>query len=212
MVAFLRQGLTRSIPLWGAAGAGGLVAVICLLVPGASLDAALRASGIAELLPAPGATPRVMLALGASVAVAAIVWSALYLLFGSGGPLAAPRPRASDGVPTLRRADAHPDAPPRRPLSAAMELAAPPAPRPVEAALPADLDLPLAAFDPAAIPAVPLEPVRPVAPLAPGERLETFALRPRARPAPVAAPDSPSIEALLRRLEQGAERRVARAG
>ena len=74
--------------------------------------------------------------------------------------------------------------------------------------MPTDLDTPLAAIDPGAIPALPREPVRPVAPLAPGERLQTFALAPPAPRQPVAT-EPPSIEALLRRLEQGAGRRVA---
>ena len=100
----------------------------------------------------------------------------------------------------------------------------PPAPQP----LPADLDQPLSAFDPAAIPDIPLAPPPPLAPLvrapakpllAEGERFETFELippiRPAAPPEPVvqaeslAAPETDaSVHALLDRLERGIARRV----
>lgn len=100
----------------------------------------------------------------------------------------------------------------------------PPSPQP----LPADLDQPLSAFDPAAIRDVPLAPPPPLAPLvrapvkpvlAEGERFETFELTPPVRPAappqpPVqaeslAAPETDaSVHALLDRLERGIARRV----
>lgn len=104
---------------------------------------------------------------------------------------------------------------------------APPAPQP----LPADLDQPLSAFDPAAIPDMPLAPPPPLAPLvrAPvkpvlgeGERFETFELTPPIRPAAppkpavqaesLAAPETDaSVHALLDRLERGIARRVNHA-
>lgn len=217
----IRPGLIRSLPLLGAGAAGVLVALTCVAVPTTWLEHAAVTSGAAAVLPVAepplGATARAVLALGGGLAVAAVVWAALYLLVGPGGPLslgAKPRttPRAKPGkaVPTVRRADAHPDAPPRWPLSAT-ELPAPPPP--VEQELPADLDVPLAAFDPHAVPPVPMAPVRPVKPLAPelapGERMETFALKPPARPVVPDPEEKPSIDALLRRLEQGAQRRVA---
>jgi hypothetical protein len=147
--------------------------------------------------------------------VTAIAWSALYLAFGSRALAltfgsAADEP---DHVPVLRRADAHPDAPARRPLSAARDLGEPTDEPPVvERDLPDDLDQPLAAYDPGAIRPVPAEPVRPVAPLVkierpqvfdPGDRFETFALAPP--PAPRARPEA-TIHALLDRLEQGVAR------
>ena len=75
----------------------------------------------------------------------------------------------------------------------------------VERDIPADLDQPLAAFDPQAVPAEPRQPVRPVAPLrapalAKGERIDTVELPHRP------GEDTPSIESLLRRLEQGTRR------
>lgn len=87
--------------------------------------------------------------------------------------------------------------------------------------VPADLDLPLAAFDPAAIPDVPMAPPAPPPPsLAPrpqvidsGDRFETFQLRPVVKPvatadfrvAPQRAPvdTKATLTALLERLERG---------
>lgn len=245
MVAYPRsKSLTAIAPLGGAL-AGVLVAAACMLVPTDTLETMVWNSGIAALVPAAapplGFTARGVLALASGIVSAAVTWSALFLLFGPGGFLA-PRPRRHDGIPALRRADAHPDNPARRPMSAAdlgtpmMEITAgdaggdkqdapardwfaDDAVPDAERNLPGDLDLPLAAFDPAAVLAVPREPVRPVAPLAkpglaPGERLETFEPEPSVPPAepqrhePVAPQ---TIESLLRRLEEGAGRRAARA-
>lgn len=216
MVAFPRlQSLTPNVAPIGAALTGASVAAVFALMPGALLERAVWASGIAALVPAAapplGITARAVLALVAGGLGAAIVWSALYLLVGPGGLLEGLRSRNRD-VPAVRRADAHPDAPPRRPVSAAelgtplMDVA------PVERPLPRDLEQPLAAFDPAAIPDHPRAPVRPVAPLAvkPITRIETFALDPA--PASTIKPELASaqtIESLLRRLEQGTRRRAS---
>lgn len=241
MAALPRTTLTfAAIAPWiapiGGAIAGAAAAGTFLLVPSAMLEDWVWRSGIAALLPVAqpplGATARIVLALAGGGVAAAVLWSALFLLFGPEG-LLAPKPRApaEAGAPTLRRADAHPDAPARRPLSAS-DLGAPmppptqprdpvaQPPPPVECDLPADLDQPLAAFHPGAVPAVPREPLRAVAPLCPpavlsrtpvalaqGERIATVELPRNAD----AASESPSIESLLKRLEQGARRRPARA-
>ena len=173
-----RPSLNRALPVVGAVAGGVIAAAGVMLLSGDALEALVSDTGIAALIPmaAPplGTTARAILALGAGALVAAILWSSLYLLFGPGGALAGARPR-EDGVPVIRRADAHPDAPPRRPMSAAdlgtplMEVgvagSAEGAARD-ERAIPADLDLPLAAYDPKAMRPVPMEPARPVAPLA----------------------------------------------
>lgn len=210
----------RVAPLGGAV-AGLAVAALALLVPRGVLEDWVWQSGIASLVsvaaPPLGTTARALLALGGGAIAAAVVWSALFLLFGNGGLLVPKRVR-EDGVPVVRRADAHPDAPPRRPLSAS-DLGVPMPPEaavpepevlpalalePDEQDIPADLDLPLAAFHPAAVPAVPREPVRPVpslrvpVELAEGERIASVEL-PRG---PSEAGGPPSIESLLRRLEQ----------
>lgn len=223
MAEALRPHLTPetigAIPLTGAGVAGTVFALAAIAVPAAWFENAVSGSGLPALLPVAepplGTTARALLALGGGVVTAAVVWAALYLLFGPGGPLAA-KPRARGAAPVVRRADAHPDAPPRWPLSAA-ELASPSGPPPMEKPLPTDLDVPLAQLDPTAVLPVPREPVRAVKPLAavaapvlePGERLETFTLTPPPPPPP-ASDEPPSIDALLRRLEQGAQRRAAR--
>ena len=231
MAAFTSRSLTLSrVPAWsapaGAAVAGLAAAALFLLLPQTALEDWVWQSGLPGLIavaePPLGTTARAVLALGAGALAAAVTWSALFLLVGPDGVFSA-RPVAEAGVPVLRRADAHPDAPARKPLSAA-DLGAPmppahegdaaaiiasPPPPPVVQAIPADLDMPLAAFHPGALPAVPREPVRPVTSLRPvalseGERIESVELP---RP-PAESSGAPSIESLLRRLEQSTRRPV----
>ena len=207
--------------LLAALAAAGTLAAL----PIGLLERLVWTSGLATLLPAAqpplGGTARACLALGIGAVAGAVTWSALFLLFGPGG-LLAPRPAADVAAePRIRRGDAHPDAPPLRPMTAAdlgtplMERTAPPREQP----LPADLDQPLAAFDPAAVPDRPRTPALPVAPLgsrwAAGERIETFQLKPPvvsaapAEPAPRRKEPAPTIDSLLRQLEEHAGRRVA---
>lgn len=265
MIALTRHNLIRALPVYGAA-VGGLIAAIGVLVMSTdTLESAVWTTGVAALVPAAapplGTTARALLALGSGALVAALLWSSLFLLFGPGGVFAKTIPR-EDGVPVIRRADAHPDAPPRKPMSAA-DLGTPMMEVGVgagiglgrnERTIPSDLDQPLASFDPNAILPVPMEPVRPVAPLVQAmvtqamvapvveasstAEPDTFvtaplvepvarpvevaddgvaedgapeinAPTPIARSAPAATEPStpPTIEALLRRLEQGALRR-----
>lgn len=219
MVAHRSLRLNASaLPVLGAAVAGLLATGACMGVSDDQLGRLVDGSGVAALVPAAGpplgATARACLAAALGAVAALVAWSALFLVWGPGGWLHRDAAEPSD-APAVRRADAHPDAPPRRPLSAA-DLAppepappAPSAPDPVERTLPADLDQPLFSFDPQAIPAEPLQPARPLpslAPaLAPGERIDAY---------PIAAPDgedgTPSIEALLRRLEQASRARQGR--
>lgn len=226
MAAFTSQslnhpGMTRWIAPGGGAVAGIIAAGLFLLLPGAALEDWVWRSGLPALIaaaePPLGTTARAVLALGAGALAGAVAWSALFLLFGTDG-LLVPRAVAEEGVPVLRRADAHPDAPARKPLSAD-ELGAPlppaqevtatvaPPPPPVVQPIPVDLDMPLSAFHPGALPDVPREPVRPVASLRPvalaeGERIATVQL-PRS---PAESTSAPSIESLLKRLEQSTRR------
>jgi hypothetical protein len=175
MIALGRYPLIRSLPLYGAVAGGLLAAVGVVAISTETLESLVWTTGVAALVPAAapplGMTARALLALGSGLLVAALLWSSLFLLFGPGGFLIRRRAR-EDGVPVIRRADAHPDAPPRKPMSAAdlgtpmMEVGVGPDGRD-ERTIPADLDLPLAAFDPKAILPVPMEPVRPVPPLIP---------------------------------------------
>jgi len=219
--------LTDRLPIAAAAAAGLLVAALAALLPGDVLESVVALTGVDALVPvaAPplGATARGVLALGGGLVAAAVAWAILFLLVGPGGLFA----RAASDVgrpPAMRRADAHPDAPPRRPVSAA-DLGPPPPPvadpaaAPAQQDLPRDLDQPLAAFDAAAIPDVPRAPtpalpslaappalpsLAPPPALAIGERIETFDLSPR-EPGSTA----PTIDELLARLERGTVRRAA---
>ncbi|WP_343518758.1 hypothetical protein [Sphingomonas sp.] len=327
MVAYtLVQRLSPNLALAGAGLAGVLVALATLAIPAPLLENFVVTSGIAAFVPAAepplGITARICVGVFAGGAGALIAWfllSALLVWRDSRG-------EAEEEVvrrPVVRRADAHPDAPPRPPLLAtrdlgmpfhakveqvetesddpltdarifpvteakveqvdvdvrdlhlpelppepviAMGVSTPPAetvpavaiPQPqVEPAaeipsivarsapplepqpLPADLDQPLSAFDPEAIPAHPLAPPPPLKPLhrapppvfAQGERFETFELTPPARPAapPEAAvppsmrpapetaprPESlaaPETEASVHALLNRLERGIARRG
>ncbi|WP_082463862.1 hypothetical protein [Sphingomonas sp. Leaf17] len=171
MVAYSRLRLNAAIPPAGGIAAAVIVALVFAFLPQDMLEDWTWNSGIAALVPVAqpplGITARAVLALGFGIIAAAVVWSSLYLLFGPGGVFA-PRAPAADGVPVLRRADSHPDAPARRPISAAADFGdpvptpvLPPVP-PLVRDLPDDLDQPLAAYDPHAILPAPREPVRPV--------------------------------------------------
>ncbi|WP_426257207.1 hypothetical protein [Sphingomonas sp. DC1400] len=209
-----RAAMMRWIAPVGGAVAALAVVLLFVVLPATVLEDWVWRSGLPSLIgaaePPLGTTARAVLALAGGALAGAVTWSALFLLFGPGG-LLAPRAASSDGVPVLRRADAHPDAPARRPLSAAdLEddddtmfarpvTGASPPPPPVEQPIPADLDLPLAAFHPGALPPVPLTPVRPVPPL-----------RVPAKPAAEEPAAPPTIESLIDRLERVTRRRPKR--
>lgn len=211
-----RAAMTRWVAPAGGGAAALAVALLFVLLPATVLEDWVWRSGLPSLIgaaePPLGTTARAVLALAGGALAGAVVWSALFLLFGPGG-LLAPRVASGDGVPVLRRADAHPDAPARRPLSAAdlddgddavfaPAVAAPMPPPPVEQPIPADLDQPLAAFHPGALPDVPLTPVRPLPPL------RALARSPSEAQAAPQAP--PTIESLLDRLERVTRRRPRR--
>ncbi|WP_423601858.1 hypothetical protein [Sphingomonas sp. MS122] len=329
MVAYtLVQRLSPNLALAGAGLAGVLVALATLAIPAPLLEDWVVTSGIAAFVPAAepplGATARICVGVFAGGAAALIAWflfSALLVWRDS-------RDEAEEDEtvmrrPVVRRADAHPDAPPRPPLLATRDLGMPfrakveqvetesadrfaearifsvteekvetveadvhdlhlpelppepviamgsPAP-PAESIpavaipqpqvepkaempsivarsapllepqpLPADLDQPLSAFDPDAIPEHPLAPPPPLKPLhrapspvfAEGERFETFDLTPAARPparveqpvppsmqpAPAPAPRAenlaaPETEASVHALLNRLERGIARRG
>lgn len=239
-----------------AAGAVGLItAALFALVPTDLLESLVVDSGVAAVLsaaePPLGLTARLALILLCGGGVGLVAWFGLFLLVGA-RTVVVRRGGKTAEAPVLRRADSHPDAPPRRPLFANTDLGTPflqvrakprhldaaavaarpaiamPRVAPPERPLPVDLDQPLAAFDPAALPPAPVVPpvaAPPAVPeakpeaiatplplrrqtFAPGERLETFPLTP---PAPAAPPPrrdpAESIHTLLDRLERVAGRR-----
>lgn len=225
MVAFPRQRLILPIAPVAAGLTWIALALLFAAVSPATLDGWANASGLPSLLgiarPPLGFTARLVLILLGGGGAALAVWLSLSLKIGQRAVLVRRQSERTPHVPVLRRADAHPDAPARAPISAGRELGTPflEVSAPVaERTVPQDLDQPLAAFDPTAIPATPMAPVPSVAPLAklppraePVERLETFELTPMVRterrtPATrtIVAPDTAeSISALLERLERG---------
>ena len=144
---------------------GVLTAAMFALIPTALLESMVVDSGIAAVIsaaePPLGLTARAALVLLCGGGVGVLAWFALFLTFG-GRTIALRRPVSDgDNAPVLRRADAHPDAPARRPLFANTDLGTPfleVRARPVhldaddvaplvERPLPVDLDEPLSAYD-----------------------------------------------------------------
>lgn len=187
---------------------GVVAAALVAAMPQAMLDVLMWRLGLPYLLsaatPPIGAFGRTMLALIVLipfVAMAAVALRRRGFLIGVQHKPALASPDAALRVPTIRRADAHPDAAPRRPIRADEDLGpplpiasvAPPMrarPRTGEQTLPRDLDQPLAAFDPVAIPDVPRDPVRAVQPLAPAP---AFAPPREEKAAPITPPVSTSV-------------------
>ncbi|WP_314376353.1 hypothetical protein [Sphingomonas paucimobilis] len=205
----------RFFPALAGGAVGVLIAFLFLVAPVWRLEMLVTQLGLADILsaaqPPLGTKARLLLAFGAGAGAGAVVWAAAYLLWGPGGLLARRAPVVAedetDYVPVVRRSDRHPDAPPRRPLHAA-ELGAPPPPpamndEEVERPLPADLDQPLAAFDPAAMRAIPREPM-PIAPMNEPDAPEKGAKL------PPPDPQNDSIESLLDRLERDTALRKAK--
>lgn len=240
----------------GAAAASACALLPTAMLEGLVMDSGLPAV-LAAAEPPLGFTARMAFAAGAGGLVAVFSWLVLFLVLGTRGlTVGRARAIDSDAVPApvLRRADAHPDAPSRPPLLATRDLGTPflevtarpqvddvgeSAAEPVFASdpeiayapeeqdLPMDLEQPLAAFDPDAIPQVPMPPPAALAPLRPvarpavfdtSERFETFELTPirrtppppRLTPAPrqreeaITRPETEAtIHALLDRLEKG---------
>lgn len=190
-----------------------LTALLFLVMPIDVLEGMSIDSGIASLItaaePPLGLTARFAIAFIAALAVGGVAWFALFLLVGTrtvllkrqSGKTPAKAVRVvpdrndddDDVLPILRRRDAHPDAPPRRPVFAHRDLGTPflevtadpesaPAsapvvdvfaPPPAERDLPADLDTPLARYlhpldpplpEPEPLPIAPEPAAEPVAP------------------------------------------------
>lgn len=210
----------------GAGFAGALAAAGMAAMPAPMLATLIDTLGLPDLIaaaaPPIGVTGRVLFALACGGVIGSVVWAVIVLAVGTHWR----RSASEEGMPVLRRADIHPDAPARRPIFASEELGPPlppvqpviaaapaPLPQPLAQPLPRNLDVPLAQYDPDAIPAVPAEPVRAIAPIAAvrGERMETFALTPLRRDVPLPE-DRPSLHALIDRLEKGAGRRIVHPG
>lgn len=239
MVAYPRKRL--NLPIAGAAGAtSALIAALCFaLAPLSLIESLVVASGLPRILgpaePPLGATARALLCFGGSVGIGAVVLLVAGRIFGDSTIGISETDEPIERTPVVRRADSHPDAPPRPPVIATRELGAPMMSVGVddERPLPQDLDTPLAEFDPHAFieshPPQPLPrednpdfaiaapaPLPRPAVFAAGERFDTFALT----PPPARNPATPqpafdrevSVPALLERLEAGISRRATDGG
>ena len=235
MVAYPRKRL--NLPIAGTAGAASalIAALAFALAPLSLIESLVVASGLPALVgvaePPLGATARALLCFGGSVGAGALVFLVTARLFGDRCVTIGRGDADMERVPVVRRADSHPDAPPRPPVIATRELGVPmmSVGTGEEAReLPRDLDTPLAEYDPQAFveshPPQPLpsgdEPDYRVAAPAPlprpaifesGERFDTFPLDPPVNPDNFARPRvqgrDVSVPALLERLEASVARR-----
>lgn len=140
------QDLTRgfgrnALDLPVAALAGVAVAFVAFAMPGDLLTGLVRASGLPAILsaaePPLGFTARAGVGLAGALAAFVLVFALLRLLDRSGFEKSRPAAAAPEDadMPRLRRRDVHPDAPVRRPISAARDLGEPaPPPEPVKTA------------------------------------------------------------------------------
>lgn len=220
-------------PIVGAV-VGTCAAMVLAAVPiGVFEDVALD-SGIASIVsaaaPPLGFTARLLVVLLGGGGLGVISWFATFLILGTrnaaftgAGVMFERTDDAEEAAPVLRRADAHPDAPARRPLRAERDLGTPflevsAAPKRARQPLEAEATAPIAveparivlptSIAPVAERPLPDDLDQPLAAyaaealgvrpqiFAPGERLETFALK------PVRRDPSDSIHALLDRLER----------
>ena len=185
-----RQRLNIPVAPLVAALVGGVTALAFTVMPVGVLEDFVLDSGVASIMPAAepplGTTARAVMILAGGGGIALITWFTLFLVLGARAIVIQRQGQEDGDEPplVLRRADAHPDAPARRPLFANRDLGTPfldiradrpvhiaadnheeaeqadvepAAPVIVERDIPADLDMPLAAFDPQAIPAAPAD-------------------------------------------------------
>lgn len=132
MVAFLRrQRLNLPVAPLAAGVIGFVTAALFALMPTGMIEDLVVDSGIAAVVsaaePPLGFTARFILIFLVGGGVGMVAWFALFLLLGSRSIVVQPGAddRDEEAMPRLRRADAHPDAPARRPLSAARDLGTP---------------------------------------------------------------------------------------
>ena len=121
-----------------AALAGLSVAFAAFTIPAELLTDAIGATGLASLIPTAqpplGSTARFAMAVVGALATFGAAFMLLRWLdrFASRPVEQTSVPRARAASPRLNRADSHPDAPPRRPLSASRDLGEPAPSRPSE--------------------------------------------------------------------------------
>ena len=197
----LKKAGAVSLDLPMAALAAVSVGFVAFAAPEPLLSGAVAVTGLPSLLPAAqpplGMTARAALVAAGAVAAFVATWLLLRAL-NHPFPVGRAARIADEPAPLrLRRADAHPDAPSRRPLLAGLDLG-----EPARAADEDSWDRPFPTFLPADEPVVAEEPetARPEA--------EDFDDEPAIPPAlPVMELEEPTIANLMQRLEQGLVRR-----
>ncbi|RYY29005.1 MAG: hypothetical protein EOP62_01440 [Sphingomonadales bacterium] len=142
---------------------GGVAALGVIAMPVPVLESLVMDSGIAAVVlaaePPLGLTARLLLAGGMGAIAAILGWFMAFVLIGTRGiSLGKTAETSAPHMPVIRRADAHPDAPPREPLLATrdlgtpfLEVRAPGAAEPVEMAPPMELAEPIIAPRPMAV-------------------------------------------------------------
>ncbi len=105
-----------------------LAGLMFLIMPTGVLEDLSVDSGVASLItaaePPLGITARLAIVFIVALVVGGVSWFGLFLLVGTRA-IVVSRGKREDGVPVLRRADAHPDAPARRPVFAHRDLGTP---------------------------------------------------------------------------------------
>jgi hypothetical protein len=173
-------------------------AFVAFALPADLLGEMVGASGLPSLIaaaePPLGLTARIAIGAAGAIATFGLVILLLRLLDRSGLDMRPARtPEAEEDAPRLRRRDAHPDAPGRRPISAARDLGEPAPPvRPRDAA-PAWLAVaePEPESEPEPVPEPAAEPASSLAELM--ARLERGLARRAGRPAAAAAHAPPQV-------------------
>lgn len=205
-----KRGIERRIePLLGPIAAGLLAAAsgfFCFAMPAALVHRVIDPAAIGGRLP---------LALIVAAFVGIATWLGFISLDRAARPrvlhIGAPEGEA-DAAPVLRRADAHPDAPPRRPIFAGSDLGTP-----LDLIDPLPIDWQAAEI----VPPPPPEPLRVEAEDAVFEPIETLAVVVPPPPVAVAPPPSPAaivlpapvvprdpLPAMMARLEAGLARKA----
>ena len=217
----MTRGLGRNaFDLPVAALAGLAAAVVAFAMPGDLLGQLVSATGLPHLLaaaePPLGLKARAGIGIAGAAATFGLVYLVLRMLDRAGRTKDAPEAEIEEDMPRLRRRDLHPDAPICRPISATRDFGEP-APPTLEAPEPE----PAASFD-ATDPALDGdEHFSPSWYSALEESLETFDRPDDARlpdvevsaevDRPSPEPTAPaSLDDLMRRLEQGLQRRRTR--
>ena len=139
-----------------AALAGLAVAFVAFAMPADLLTGLVESSGLPAILaaaePPLGFKARTGVGLAGGLAAFALGFALLRLIDRTGLERPKRAEAAGDDMPRLRRRDVHPDAPVRRPISAARDLGEPAPPQPAPAQAPAWLAEPEAAPAPAPAP------------------------------------------------------------